>query len=95
MNNLTKWFPPDIKPVHVGVYNVNNVNPKDPAAMCHLYAYWDGKRWGISEFSPEDAYFYKDDHFVNSQANQNKYWRGLVDPLQALADADKSLSLTI
>lgn len=95
MDKLTNWFSPDVKPVHVGAYNISNVNPEDPCATNRLFAYWDGKRWGISEFSPEDAYFYRNDNFVNSGASQEKYWRGLVDPLQALADADASLGLTI
>lgn len=40
MSKLTEWFPPEIKPVHKGVYE---------RAMCGRgtrYSFWDGVCWG-------------------------------------------------
>lgn len=39
MSKLTPWFPPHIKPVRMGVYEV-----KEPVAA-PWYRWWNGKRW--------------------------------------------------
>lgn len=41
-NDLTPWFPPDVKPVHEGVYEIKNPIP----ARTSGYSHWDGKQWG-------------------------------------------------
>jgi hypothetical protein len=61
----TPWFPPEIKPVHVGVYQVFND---------FTYAYWGGKRWGYVELSVKQAVASKNTKF----ASQYKTWRGLT-----------------
>lgn len=59
---LTNWFPPHIKPVHVGVYPVE-----------WGYAYWTGKRWGCWQATPVFARKYQNYLY----ADQDKRWRGL------------------
>ena len=62
-DQLTDWFPPEIKPVHVGVYQTD---------FCG-YAHWNGKKWGYGRLSPLDAKTCA----VYRSAIQNKSWRGL------------------
>ena len=72
MSKMTPWFPPKIKPVRVGVYQIRfnfNTYIKDP-----MYATWNGKRW--SNFSHRE-----DGHWLNiySGAEQKKIWRGFTE----------------
>jgi hypothetical protein len=69
----TKWFPADVKPVHVGVYEVQNMYGSD---LPNLFNYWTGKRWtGAMEricdliMSPSPMNF----------AVQDRVWRGLTE----------------
>jgi len=39
--NKTNWYPPHIKPVRVGLYEVGSDD-------IHVYAYWCGKFWRLS-----------------------------------------------
>lgn len=68
-DKLTPWFPPGIKPVHIGVYQVQ-IRPYAVG-----YAYWNGKKWTNSSNTVGHAYFYKD---WTSGAIQKKSWRGLA-----------------
>lgn len=66
---MTPWFPPHIKPVHVGVYPVKFGDDGD---IC--YAAWNGNKWSWFELSPRGQ------RFRNFQfTNQNKYWRGFIE----------------
>lgn len=51
-DDLTPWFPPDVKPVHEGVYQVNDgyVGVEDRS-----FAYWDGARFKYRTFSSDPA----------------------------------------
>ena len=68
---MTPWFPPHIKPVRAGVYEVKYVFAKITGKM---YATWNGKKWSC--FSD-----YKDDgwHKMFKGAQQNKRWRGFIE----------------
>jgi hypothetical protein len=61
----TPWFPYNIKPVRVGVYEVFSEG---------FYAYWNGKRWSWASGSLKLAHARKQ----TSGASQFKSWRGLV-----------------
>ena len=65
MKEYTKWFPAEIKPVIIGVYQVFNDKS---------YAYWDGKRWGWTAISVASAVTRK----ATAGASQHKDWRGLT-----------------
>lgn len=67
---LTPWFPGDVKPARVGVYQ----------QFCGLgdrigYQRWDGRAWHLWAGSPEEA------AGINRPATssaQNDTWRGLA-----------------
>lgn len=67
MSKYSQWFPPRVKPVHVGVYQTWFVSPMDGG-----FSKWDGKKW-LSEMGTV-ARADKDDEI----GNQKKYWRGLA-----------------
>ena len=48
---VTEWFPADIKPVHIGVYQVHDVGFHE-----NWYAYWDGVKFRARYFTPDLAY---------------------------------------
>lgn len=65
--NLTQWFKGSVKPVHVGVYE---------RYLRHRFALWNGSRWCIGEYTPDDAARVR-----HRSAIQNARWRGLAsDP---------------
>lgn len=68
---LTRIFPGYVKPVHVGVYRVL----RNPRRYTAGYAYWNGKRWGVS-FLDAVAAAKGRPHF--KFADQEKSWRGLA-----------------
>lgn len=57
----TDWFPPEIKPAHVGVYEIRN---RDGYGI-EWWAKWDGKQW---------VYTVRPD---TSLMDQDREWRGL------------------
>lgn len=63
---LTEWFPPYIKPVHVGVYEV--------CSLGVWRSHWDGSKWGpvYLEIGGGVRFHY---HTI-----QNHTWRGLAQP---------------
>jgi hypothetical protein len=66
---LTEWFPPEIKPVHIGVYQCNPFAP-------HTYRNWDGKNWGVSQHTAEQASFVG---YLHAQYQDKIEWRGLAE----------------
>lgn len=73
MSEMTKWFPPHIKPVREGVYEIKYTskptNPNPP-----IYATWHGSRWSSGSLKLHDKY-HKDFY----GAIQEKYWRGFTE----------------
>jgi hypothetical protein len=63
---FSPWFPPEIKPVHVGVYQVWN---------SRIYAYWNGKKWCWAMRSVNEAKSFR----ITDGADQYKEWRGLAE----------------
>jgi hypothetical protein len=66
----TKWYPGDVKPVHVGVYETA------PMHGIRFYQFWNGKSWGYASQSPDGADEWAD---VYSR-HQSDCWRGLAAP---------------
>lgn len=64
--NTTPWFPPEVLPIHEGVY-------ERKYHWGRGYAYWDGEDWGLSEETPEDAALW-----VNWSSAEVCEWRGLA-----------------
>ena len=72
MKQMTPWFPPHIKPVRKGVYEVK-FTPKG-LYESYFYAMWNGKRWSRVATYEEMKRFHS-----NFDALQNKYWRGFKE----------------
>ena len=70
----TQWFPPDVKPVHEGVYERHFIlaNGRESCA----YSLWDGRIWCVDVVHVSRAMQYE---HVRSSA-QNRPWRGLTRP---------------
>lgn len=78
---LTPWFPGDVKPVHIGVYQ------RDFGGVGNRkYAYWDGKHWRWSNNTPEGAAEWAPilDPGLGVCSPAQSYpsirWRGLAEP---------------
>ena len=70
----TPWFPLNIKPVRLGVYQIINHH----ASYAH-YSYWNGKFWCFTTDSPAEAVQYKEkpSPSVGKMYNYYDQWRGL------------------
>ena len=69
---LTPWFPPDIKPVREGVYEIHS-----PDFSGIWYSFWDNKNWGWVSRDKEFAVKrYISDPDVRHDAHT---WRGLTE----------------
>jgi len=71
MSKMTPWFPPHIKPVHKGVYEVKYTPESEHES--YVYAAWNGKQWSRPAHYEEMKSFHS-----NFDALQNKYWRGFT-----------------
>ena len=71
---LTPWFPPDVKPVHVGVYET-----LEATCFPNWYDIWDGKNWWIGGKTPKSAMKnHQDEPRLLIQSAPVK-WRGLAE----------------
>jgi len=48
---VTPWFPPEIKPVHVGIYHRQLAHTSRNGDLV-VFAYWDGTHWLIPSADP-------------------------------------------
>jgi len=71
MNKMTPWFPPHIKPVHKGVYEIKYT--ERGLYDSYMWATWNGSKWSSVSYNLCDEYHKQFD------ANQNKYWRGFKE----------------
>ena len=69
---LTPWYPPEVKPVRKGVYEVR----EEVFGKWTVFAYWNGKRFGYRETESIRAYD-KRDHPTGLSATAP--WRGLAE----------------
>lgn len=66
----TTWFPGNMKPVHVGVYERNH-----KLSGKALFQFWNGKYFGLLANAPDQAVNGK---FRKSWLQKQKPWRGLA-----------------
>ena len=71
MDKMTDWFPPHIKPVHIGVYEIKYTSKV--AYGSNMYATWNGEKWSSGSYNLCDKY-----HQLFN-ANQDKHWRGFTE----------------
>ena len=64
---LTEWYPGDVKPVRVGVYQRRYPN------NAIMYCYWNGLFFFAGEYTVNKAIVYKFDTL-----RQNLPWRGVA-----------------
>ena len=76
--NLTPWFPHDVKPVHMGVYEVDLV-----ALNRRFYAHWDGRQWGWWATNPATAAGKLHRQWKSTTLGQ---WRGIAAPIPQRPD---------
>ena len=76
---MTPWFPPHIKPVHKGVYEVRTPNSKE-----NKYAYYDHRGWRLC--SNRIDYAEQEKHYTSSTNNSyssmvlvGSKWRGFKE----------------
>ncbi|CFB63115.1 hypothetical protein LMG16407_03190 [Pandoraea apista] len=67
-NEHTEWFPPEVQPVHKGVYEKQNTS-----TGTLFFAYWNGY-WGPGAPFPEVAHMYR----WQVSVRPNWPWRGLA-----------------
>ena len=70
MSKYTPWFPADVKPARVGVYQTGD--PSDIEDQ--LYQHWNGRHWGMCADTIAEAKAVADDRSFF----QNEPWRGLA-----------------
>ena len=66
----TAWYPDNIKPVHIGVYETD----LGPAFSQFGFSYWDGNNWSNQYLLIETAARFGDHIGV-----QEKRWRGVKE----------------
>lgn len=66
---LTPWYPPEVKPVRVGVYQ-RNLGEGSPT-----YSRWNGREWKFSRPTADEA-----DEQTFRSLWQYMDWRGLAEP---------------
>lgn len=66
---LTDWFPADVKPMRVGVYECKR-------SAYSVLKHWNGVWFGAWGVSADDAYDRKEQKSVS----QDEEWRGLAQP---------------
>ena len=69
---MTTWFPPHIKPVHKGVYEIK-FTPRE-LLDAPMYATWNGLMWSSASSKKSD-----DCHKRFYGSIQEKYWRGFTE----------------
>lgn len=63
---LTDWYPPELKPVRVGMYESQIY---DAGFVYDWFVYWDGLRWLSGELGC-------------SLIDQNITWRGILEKVE-------------
>jgi hypothetical protein len=71
MSTMTDWFPPHIKPVRVGVYEIKYIGKGSHES--YMWATWNGKKWSSGSYNLSDG-----NHKNFDVANQKKFWRGFT-----------------
>ena len=67
---LTKWYPADVKPINVGIYEI-----KAPFQKKSYFSYFDGNQWGYRMNTTIEAVWFKDEKIDIDQISK---WRGLA-----------------
>lgn len=80
----TDWYEHDVKPVRVGIYEIDDELDFDENSRC--FAFFDGQYFGFAVWSDDGIIdveelhsdFYKDSNKEDTWTNLNR-WRGVVE----------------
>jgi hypothetical protein len=75
MEAYSDWFPREVKPVHIGVYEVR---VKANGKIVRWFSYWNGLYWCLSASTPESASKFTMTHSDAAEHAGGFEWRGLV-----------------
>jgi hypothetical protein len=80
MQTVTQWFHGE-NPEHIGVYerDISETPLTFAFASPTLFSYWNGKRWGLGDKTPEIAML----HMCEPSGYQTLPWRGLAEEPEA------------
>jgi len=71
MSKVTEWYPHDVKPVHIGQYEVSNGDGVSQRSKAYLVGrsmrFWDGSQWRSWQGGPVSVF---------GQSSSHR-WRGL------------------
>ncbi|WP_186263311.1 hypothetical protein [Burkholderia gladioli] len=73
MSKVTEWYPASVKPVHVGVYEIQDGTSD---IFGPFYSYWNGSRFGWRSALPEHAFLMRK---KDTMALPVIRWRGLAE----------------
>lgn len=74
---LTDWFPPDTRPVHIGPYRIRHRR----LGIC-LWRWWDGKRWlpgRLADRCPSAVQLQRLRGLPSGKVVQDVWWQGVCD----------------
>ena len=70
---VTGWYPPEIKPVHQGPYDVAD----GKCFTSPWFKSWNGVFWGAGAQTPSDAFIHRG---ISGTLQHSFHWRGLTEP---------------
>jgi hypothetical protein len=76
MEAYSDWFPREVKPVHIGVYEVR---VKANGKIVRWYSYWNGTFWGMSSNTPGAANVLRETPSDAAAHAGGFEWRGLKE----------------
>ncbi|WP_257835249.1 hypothetical protein [Burkholderia glumae] len=74
MSKVTDWYPASVKPVRVGVYEIQDGTSD---IFGPVYSYWNGSRFGYRSSLPERAFLMRKEETMALPVIR---WRGLKEP---------------
>jgi hypothetical protein len=77
-NAKTVWFPSDVVPARIGIYEISDLDYQSPKHSG--YAYWNGNKWFDSQILLKDCIDQKRT-VANEKSWGNYCWRGFLEQL--------------
>lgn len=69
MSKVTRWFPPEVKPVHIGSYETRRYEQSE-----EMYcSWWNGRYWAL------DSFLHGETEYIAPSIEQDRPWRGLKE----------------
>jgi hypothetical protein len=75
MEKLSDWFPKEIKPRHIGAYEVRR--KPNGHQLAKWFSWWTGTRWSMTAQTPEGAESCKHTRSAEADRDGGFEWRGI------------------